>query len=291
MGPRAWHDAAMKPRRSTSRVRLLTTSLALVSGLCLTALVGVPASSAGPRLVTPAPAAPAVTTAPASSAAATGIIGRWSFGRTVRGREMVGYHMGNPNAAFTAVVVSGMHGNEAGTTPLAQGVIDLASRGRFSEVNLWVIQGYNPDGLIARDRQNARGVDLNRNFDNNWRPLTGNYYSGPRANSEPETQAMIKFLTRVAPDVVLSFHQPLNGVDVDTKFPSFARKTAELLALPEKRFTCGGVCYGTMTGWFNSRFPGVALTVEYGRNPDPTYMRVHAAARVAALLQRSAGSA
>ena len=30
---------------------------------------------------------------------------------------------------------------------------------------------------------------------------------------------------------------------------------------------CGGVCHGTMTGWFNNRFRGAALTVEYGAHP------------------------
>ena len=32
-----------------------------------------------------------------------------------------------------------------------------------------------------------------------------------------------------------------------------------------KSFNCSGVCHGTMTEWFNASFPGVAVTVEYGR--------------------------
>jgi protein MpaA len=37
------------------------------------------------------------------------------------------------------------------------------------------------------------------------------------------------------------------------------------LRLPVKSFNCNGVCHGTLTDWFNAGFPGVAVTVEYGR--------------------------
>jgi hypothetical protein len=37
------------------------------------------------------------------------------------------------------------------------------------------------------------------------------------------------------------------------------------MGLPIKSFNCSGKCHGTMTEWFNANFPGVAVTVEYGR--------------------------
>ncbi len=86
-------------------------------------------------------------------------------------------------------------------------------------IDLWVVPTYNPDGLARGTRKNARGVDLNRNFPYRWTDLDGNYESGPKPASEPETRAMMKFLRGVKPRRILSFHQPLNGVDTDTKRP------------------------------------------------------------------------
>jgi hypothetical protein len=83
---------------------------------------------------------------------------------------------------------------------------------------------------------------------------------------------MIRFLSRVEPDYILSFHQPLHAVDV-TQRPRFSRKVARALDLPTSRLRCGGRCHGTMTMWFNHRFPGFALTVEYGAHPSRAKLR------------------
>ena len=92
--------------------------------------------------------------------------------------------------------------------------------------------------------------------------LDGTYESGSRPASEPETRAVMRFLEEVDPRRVLSFHQPLHGIDTDTKEPGFARRLARTLRLPRTRLDCGGLCHGTMTMWFNHRFAGSALTIE-----------------------------
>jgi protein MpaA len=84
------------------------------------------------------------------------------------------------------------------------------------------------------------------------------------------------FLKDVRPRRVISFHQPLLGVDTDTKDPRFARRLARALRLPRTSLDCGGLCHGTMTGWFNHRFAGAALTVEYGARPARRRMVVEA---------------
>ena len=81
----------------------------------------------------------------------------------------------------------------------------------------------------------------------------------------------------------------MNGVDTDTKRPRLSRKVARALDLPRKSFTCGGVCHGIMTGWFNTKFRGAAVTVEYGAHPTRRRMRVAAPRRVLAIWDASRG--
>lgn len=91
------------------------------------------------------------------------------------------------------------------------------------------------------------------------------------------------FLDRVRPDRLLSFHQPLLGVDTDTKLPGFAHEVARRLRLPTTSLRCGGVCHGTMTGWFDARYAGAALTVEYRARPASRTVEVDAPRQVLAL--------
>lgn len=185
------------------------------------------------------------------------------IGESVQGRPIVAWHLGQPGRQVV-VMFARMHGNEAAPGRILAALRDGAA---IRGVDLWVVPTYNPDGVARHSRKNAHGVDLNRNFPYQWVDLDGSYESGSEPASEPETQAVMAFLREVRPLRVLGFHQPLNGVDTDTKQKLFARRLARGLRLPAKRFDCGGVCHGTMTGWYNHNFPGGALTVEYGAHP------------------------
>src|SRR6478735_4207670 len=210
-------------------------------------------------------AAPAPTERPA-------VLERVVIGRSVEGRPITAWHLGEPGRKKVLLIAT-MHGDE--TKP--RQILGALRDGRpIRGIDLWVVPVYNPDGLARGTRQNARGVDLNRNFPFRWVDLDGAHESGSRAASEPETRAMIRFLRKIRPQRIISFHQPLHGVDTDTKSRAFSRLVADRLDLPRKSFTCGGVCHGTMTGWFNSRFAGAALTVEYGARPSRHLMRVTA---------------
>ena len=190
------------------------------------------------------------------------------IGHTVAGRPIVAWHLGETHQP-KVVLIAGMHGNEPAPTAILRTLRDGKS---VHGIDLWVVPAYNPDGLARGSRRNAHGVDLNRNYPYHWAPLTGSYYSGPGPASEPETRAMMGFLRKVRPDWVLSFHQPLHGVDVAVERPAFAHRVAHILGLPTTTLDCGGVCHGTMTGWYNDRYPGFALTVEYGARPPRRLM-------------------
>ena len=70
-------------------------------------------------------------------------------------------------------------------------------------------------------------MDLNRNFPYRWADLDGSYESGREPASEPETRALMRFFKQVRPRYVVSFHQPLNGVDVSVRS---VRRFADRLA-------------------------------------------------------------
>jgi hypothetical protein len=196
------------------------------------------------------------------------VIGRRVLGHSVQGRPIVAWHLGEPGKP-KVVLISVMHGNEPAPRRI---LTNLRDGYPVHDVNLWVVPIYNPDGFAHATRKNARGVDLNRNYPYKWARLTGGYDSGPKPASEPETRAMMRFLSRVEPAYVLSFHQPLHGVDI-TQRPAFSRRVAKALDLPMTRLNCGSTCHGTMTMWFNHRFPGFALTVEYGPSPPASKLR------------------
>ena len=170
----------------------------------------------------------------------------------------------------TVVLLAAMHGDEPAPSQILRALVDGP---QVIGLDLWVVPTYNPDGVAAGTRQNARGVDLNRNFPNDWRDLDGRYESGAGPASEPETQAVMDFLDEVDPSAVLGFHQPLYGVDsYKAKSMALVRALARETGLPIRSFPCGGVCRGTFTGWLNANTRGRAVTVEFDAAPRSTQL-------------------
>jgi predicted deacylase len=196
------------------------------------------------------------------------VIGTRVLGTSVKGRKIIAYHLGE-RGKKKVVLISLMHGNEPAPRRILANLVDGAP---VHGLNLWVVPVYNPDGLARHTRKNAHGVDLNRNYPYRWIRQGGSYDSGPKPRSEPETRAMMRFLRDVRPAYVLSFHQPLHAVDV-TQRPAFSKRVARALGLPTSKLRCGSSCHGTMTMWFNHRFKGFALTVEYGAHPSRAKLR------------------
>jgi protein MpaA len=240
-------------------VSRLVRTVVLLAALVVAPL-GVPPTSAAPQH--------------ASAPRANHVLETRVLGKSVRGRPITAWHLdGRPigkRKGPTVVLIATMHGNEQAPRQILR---TLRGARVIHGVDLWLVPVYNPDGFAANHRRNAHGVDLNRNYPYHWVDLDGNYESGAHPASEPETKAMMRFLREVAPDYVLSFHQPLNGVDTDNKRPGFSRQVAHTLRLPATTLDCGGVCHGTMTGWFNHNFRGFALTVEYGAHPPRRLMQ------------------
>ncbi len=202
------------------------------------------------------------------------------IGRSAQGRPIRAQRIGSARAQTTLLVAGPLHGNEpAGKQVIARlrGVRPPAGTA------LWLIADPNPDGAAAGARQNANGVDLNRNFPYRWqadgRPFD-TYHSGSGPLSEPESKALAAFVERVRPRVTLWYHQALRLVVRSGGDRSLQRLYARRGGLPWKSLPA---YHGTVSSWQNHSFAGdTAFVVELpgGRLPADGVRR-HAAAALA----------
>lgn len=183
-----------------------------------------------------------------SAASGTGAR-RVVLGRSLEGRPVVAYELGDPESSRKVLVVGCLHGNEcAGIAILDR----LRRLGALAGTDLWLVPDANPDGHAAGTRGNARGVDLNRNFPWRWRPIGGVYYSGAAAGSERETRIAMTLIRRLRPKVTIWFHQHLNMVVLTSGNLALQRRFARLAGLRAGRLPRYP---GTATGWSNATLP------------------------------------
>ena len=102
---------------------------------------------------------------------------RLLIGRSEEGRRIEAVELRDPHSRDKLLVVGCIHGNECAGLAIVRALERLPTP---TGLDLWVVENLNPDGYGAGTRQNAHGVDLNRNFPYAWRPLGGIYNSGPR---------------------------------------------------------------------------------------------------------------
>jgi protein MpaA len=203
------------------------------------------------------------------------------LGYSVRHRPVIAIELGDPDSPRRVLVVGCIHGSEPAGIAIAAA---LARGPAPAQASLWIVPDLNPDGVAAGTRQNAHGVDLNRNFPVHWQPLGppgSMFYSGPRPLSEPESRLAARLILRIRPALAIWYHQALNVVD-DSEGPKAAeRRYARLTGMREVLLTDYP---GSAVGWENATVGPTAFVVELraGRL-SPAAVRRHAAA-VRALL-------
>jgi murein peptide amidase A len=223
--------------------------------------------------------APTTTTLPGVAGLATDPLQVLEIGRSVDGRPITAVERGTPGG--TVVLVIGViHGDEAAGVKIVE---RLATAALPPGIDLWLIESMNPDGQAAGTRTNAHLVDLNRNFPYAWAPLGepgDSQYGGSGPASEPETQAIVEFITAIQPDIGIWYHQDLfriapgqAGRDAEVR-----ARYAELTGLPVSSIT-GGTYTGVAATWQRTTIPdGVAFIVELGPRLRAAEAAVHASA-------------
>ena len=173
------------------------------------------------------------------------------LGHSHEGRPIKAYRIGDPSSENVVLVVGCIHGNECAGNKV---ISALKKRAAPRGVKIWMIEALNPDGAAAGTRQNARGVDLNRNFPRRWRrqgARWSTYYSGPRPASEKETRHAMAFVEEIRPDVTIWYHQAMALVDRSGGRRAVQRRYADMVGLPLRRLD---PLPGTATRWQNHRF-------------------------------------
>jgi len=200
------------------------------------------------------------------------------FGRSVQGVPLTFYRRQSGSDGARVLVIGCIHGDEFVGNRVVDILRDIPLEGN---IDLWMVRSMNPDGQQLRTRQNANGVDLNRNFPGNWQKIgkPGSWqYSGSDSASEPEVQGVVKLGELVKPQFVIWYHQDYFRIGPGTGHDGDVRaKYASLVGLPllELDCLCGysgdkplleAVFGGTGANWAKSfQGPkGVSMTVEFG---------------------------
>lgn len=244
------------------------------------------------------------------------------IGKSVLGRELYSLQIGT--AKETVLYAGAFHGQERLTTLVLLRFAEAlchalqedselsgvsARRALFGR-SLLIVPDVNPDGCdaalcgakacgsaAARIYQlcegdfsvwnaNARGVDLNHNFDAGWEILhemerrAGIYgpaprrYGGPRPESEPETCALTALCRQTDVRTVMAFHS--QGEEIYWSYgehtPPRSRRMAEILSASSgyaMEEPMGLASHGGFKDWFIEKFGRPGFTVEIGRGKNP----------------------
>lgn len=194
---------------------------------------------------------------------------------------------------------------------LEENVGSYPVRKLLDRVSIWFVPMLNPDGVLLSQmglagtanqeilqsilkmneyswdisgwKANARGVDLNRQYNINWHKLEKTAgpaamdYKGRQPESEPETQAMVRFtkkhnfLTTVSyhsSGSVIFWHYKHKNKKLITRDYALAQELSELtgyeLVPPDPKQVVGG----GYKDWFISTYQRPSFTVEIGRTVD-----------------------
>lgn len=191
------------------------------------------------------------------------------LGATGTGLPIPAYRFG-PAGRPTVLILGGVHGDEREGVEACLGLIHRWSVNFPFHLRITVVPALNMDGVLRCSRVNANGVDLNRNLaTNDWSPLAvvPRYNPGPSAGSEPETKALVAWLSEHKPVFVLSLHswKPMLNINggCQREAAAIAHRTGYRIEESIGYPTPG--CLGTYCG-LEREMPTLTYEIERGLN-------------------------
>ncbi|MDV2886332.1 M14 family metallocarboxypeptidase [Alkalihalophilus pseudofirmus] len=191
----------------------------------------------------------------------------------------------------------------------------------LNNTTIWFVPMVNPDGVelqqnglssfpssahsslvvmnngsrdFRRWKANAKGIDLNRQYNANWpnirsdpgRPSFANH-KGPAPHSSSETKAIVDFTHRIDPEMAVNYHSSgevmyWNFLQTGAQYTRDLRYARAISSLTGYRLIFAGSnpSGGGMTDWFIQDFKRPAFTPELGRYVGPTNLPLSAFDRI-----------
>ncbi len=184
--------------------------------------------------------------------------GRTVIGESVEGRDIEAYVYGDGDTHL--LFAAGLHGGyDWNTVLLAYQMIDYLEENSElvpDDVRVSIIPVLNPDGLnkvvgttgrfseddvassqdkVVEGRFNGNGVDINRNFDCDWRS-SGVWKdievdAGDEVFSEPESKVFRDYVNSFSPDGVVVWYSAAGGVFASNCHNGVLKETSDLTSL------------------------------------------------------------
>jgi protein MpaA len=206
------------------------------------------------------------------------------YGRTRDGVPMRVF-LPEGEGPIAGLLTAAQHGEESDTALLARRLLE---RVPGHQTRWAVVPVLNPDGLLNGTRQNAAGVDLNRNFPaSSWGRETSRTYPpgiaqearvspnrtnlsspGTGPGSEPETRAQMALVLRLRPALVIDLHTPLELILVRGDAPSEVVQQLARSAGLSVHSDLDSPCPGAFDDWLTEQHvPALVYEVEHAGLP------------------------
>lgn len=198
-----------------------------------------------------------------------------TLGTSVSGVPLQAWAFGDPSRE-PVLIMAAMHGNEPASAMLANRLLVELQHSREWSANHYVVVWpvVNPDGLAGNRRQNAHGVDINRNFPaKNWKKQSkkSGFFGGDAPATEPETLAVMKLIATLKPARICTIHSIGRGEE-QNNYDGPAKDLATLMHQHNGYRVSANIGYptpGSFGSWAGIDQNNPVITLELPTGIDP----------------------